>query len=262
MNLVSSCLIATIWLTACLQQTPEQEQITIAAAANMQFVMEALVKEFTAKTGIGCQTIISSSGKLTAQIKEGAPYDIFASANMKYPEELFRSGMTEAPPKVYAYGMIVLWTVVKDIDPSIVFLTDESVRHIALSNPKTAPYGSAAMEVLDHFDIFDTVQAKLVYGESIAQTNQFITSGAAEMGFTSLSTVLSPEMKERGRWLLIKNGAYQPIRQGVVVIKRDNGNFGGARKFSEFLFSPEAKKILKNYGYLADEPTGRANSNH
>ena len=224
--------------------------ITIAVAANMQFAMEELLKAFTADhKDIQTEMIVSSSGKLTAQIKQGAPYDIFVSANMKYPNEIFNSRLSQKPPKVYAYGKLVLWTMADNITPSIEVISHDIIRHLAIANPKTAPYGVAAVQVLKEYGIFDEVEHKIVYGESIAQTNQFITSGAAEIGFTAMSVVLSHQMQGKGSWIEINESDYAPIEQGVVIIDRKNGKKAGARQFYDFLFSDKAKEILKDYGY-------------
>ncbi len=230
-------------------QHGEQKFITIAVAANMQFAMEALTNAFTEKTGIPCKTTISSSGKLTAQIKEGAPFDVFVSADMKYPQEIVNSGLAAVPPKVYAKGKLVLWSMNDYINPVPEMLIDNAVRHIAIANPKLAPYGMAAVSVLKKVDLLDKVEKKLVYGESIAQTNQFIITGAAEVGFTAMSVVVSPQMKGKGKWVEISRDYYLPIEQGVVLIKRENGLLEEAIKFYEFLSSPEAISIMGEFGY-------------
>ncbi len=229
------------------EKTPPS--LTIAVAANMQFAMEELIKAFSDKTGVRCETTISSSGKLTVQIKEGAPFDVFVSADMNYPEEIYNSGLAAAPPKVYAYGKLVLWSMKEGVNPSLDMLGGNSVRHIALANPKLAPYGVAAVEALKNHQLWEQVEKKLVYGESIAQTNQFVLAGAAEVGFTAMSVVLSPQMKGKGQWIEINQEDYSPIAQGAVAIKRANAPSADAQKFYDFLFSEEASAILKAFGY-------------
>jgi len=235
-------------LTSCQQN--KNHQLTIAAASNMQFAIEALTASFTQETGIACQTVISSSGKLTAQIKENAPYDIFVSANMKYPNELFNSGFSQDKPKIYALGKLVIWSMDKKIEPSLEILLDNKVKHIAIANPKIAPYGNAAIEVLKYHKIYKAVKHKLVYGESISQTNQFILSQSAEIGFTAKSVLLSPKVKGKGRWVTLDDNSYSPISQGIVLIKTRNSKDEEARQFYNFLFSTKAKGILETYGYL------------
>jgi len=219
----------------------------------MQFAMADITKKFTQQTNIKTNLIISSSGKLTAQIKEGAPYDILVSANMKYPNEIQQFKLAATKPKVYAYGKLILWSTQKYTTPSIEILSSEKIKHIALANPKTAPYGQAAIDILKHHGIYETVESKLVYGESIAQTNQFITSGAAEIGFTAKSVVLSKEMNGKGEWFEPAPNTYTQIEQGIVRIKRKHDVQNEARQFYDFMFSAEAKKILTEFGYAVDE---------
>ncbi len=230
-------------------QSQKSDTLTIATAANMQFAMESLIQAFTSETGISCETAISSSGKLTAQIEEGAPFHVFISADMKYPTRLFENGFSTAEPKVYAYGKLVLWSRIDGLEPSIEVLSDERIRHIALANPKTAPYGAAALEVLTYYQLLDPLAQKLVYGESISQTNQFIISKAAEMGFTAKSVVRSPQMKGEGQWVDIDPSIYSPIAQGVVILKHSGENMPAARAFYDFLFSEKAQRILTDFGY-------------
>ncbi|GAA4277048.1 molybdate ABC transporter substrate-binding protein [Aquimarina mytili] len=240
-------LISIILSTACKPQ--HDYKLNIAVAANMQFAMKELSKAFTNQTGIACDLIIGSSGKLTAQIKEGAPFDIFVSADMKYPNDLFKSGHTSTVPKIYAYGKLVLWSMIDDTEPSIDILNTSEIKHIAIANPKTAPYGIAAIQVLNQHGIYESIKGKLVFGESISQTNQFITSKSAEIGFTSKSIVLSPQIKGKGNWVDIPNTDYSAIRQAVVILKNKNNLQDYAQAFHDFLFTDNAKNILENYGY-------------
>ena len=215
----------------------------------MQFVIKDLVESFTNSTGIECEIIISSSGKLTAQINEGAPFDVFVSANMKYPNDLFEKGLTLGKPKIYAHGKLVMWSMKNEITPSILLLENDKIKHIAVANPKTAPYGNAAIEVLNHFQILKKLEPKLVYGENIAQVNQFINSQAAEIGFTSKSVVLSPKINNKGNWVEIDESIYSPIAQGIVCLKNDPSKKNNALKFSDFIFSKKGKEILNTFGY-------------
>ena len=177
--------------------------LTIATAANMQFAMQELADRFSADTGIACNLTVGSSGKLTAQISEGAPFDLFVSADMKYPQTLYEGGLGVSPPRAYAYGSLVIWTLSETLEPDLGSLTQNVVQHIAIANPETAPYGKAARQALEHYGLYRAVQPKLVYGESIAQTNQFVISGAAEAGITALSAVRSPQMQGMGYWKVL-----------------------------------------------------------
>ncbi len=244
---IFTSIICLLFLLACSEE--KTETLNIATAANVQFAMKELTKEFTRKTGITCNIITGSSGKLTAQIKEGAPYDLFLSANLKYPNEIFKSGLAKTTPKVYANGELVLWSLKLKDTIYLSQINRGDIRHIALANPKIAPYGMAAEEVLKYYQLYSTAKPKLVYGESISQVNQFIYSEAADIGFTSKSVVLSPTMKEKGIWMSIPQESYKPIEQGVVIIKRNKKNEVASEKFYKFLFSKKAQEIFRLYGY-------------
>jgi molybdate transport system substrate-binding protein len=228
-----------------------QEELNIATAANMQFAMEKLVQEFEKNHHINCNIILGSSGKLLAQIVEKAPYDIYVSADMKYPTELFKQGLTVGRPTVYAQGQLILWTGDTNwTNPEQVSFHD--INRFAVANPKTAPYGKAANQVISFYKWTDQLRDKLVFGESIAQTNMFLISKSAEMGLTSQSVIYAHKLDNPPAYILIDSTAYQPIDQGVVVLKSSKKQ-DAANYFYEFLFSIEAKEILKNFGYLVAE---------
>lgn len=232
-----------------LQCAPIKKDILrIATAANMQFAMPELVAAYQQQSGQDCEIILSSSGKLTAQIKAGAPFDVFVSADMKYPQLLFTADLTTSQPVVYAYGKLVLWTTKHSQSPNFEYLFSPKTAKIALPNPQIAPYGRAAREVLHFNDTTRILDSKLVFGESIAQTNQFITTGAVDYGFTAKSVVLSSQLPVQGLWQELDNDQYQPIEQGVVVLKSSK-LLSQATAFKTFLLSPIAKEILDTFGY-------------
>jgi len=237
--------------------TPKTEdKVSVAVAANMQFTMQQLKAEFEKETAIQVDVTVGSSGKLCAQIIESAPFDVFVSADMSYAEELNKKGFAANAPEVYAWGSLVLWTMDNKITPTadLKVLYTPGVKKIAIANPKTAPYGVAAEEALKYYKIYDLVKDKLVYGENIGQTQQFIASQAAEIGFIAKSLVLSDEMKGKGKWVDIDKKTYAPIAQGAVVLKhgRETNNTP-SQKFYQFLYSPKAKAIFKKYGYIVNE---------
>ena len=232
----------------------DTEKLTIAMAANVQFAMDEIINEFEKESGITIVRNISSSGRITAQIKQGAPYDVFLSANMKYPESLYKDGFTAAAPKIYAYGMLVLWSMngIETAD-GISGILKENVSKIAIANPEYAPYGEAAIEALRHYGLYERVLPKLVYGESIGQTSQYILSRAVEAGFTAKSIVMSPAMKGKGSWIEINRNAYTPISQGIVILKHGKENaFESSQKFYNFIFSEQGKRIFRKYGYISE----------
>lgn len=242
-------------LFAC-QSTPSSQRVneplTIAVAANVQFAMEELEAAFEETTGIPVEIVFGSSGKLTAQITQAAPYDIFVSADIKYPESLYENGRAAHEPKIYAYGALVVWTM-KNLDvkqDSLHVLTEESLHKIAIANPTMAPYGEQAVRALQYYKLYEKVQAKLVFGESIAQTNQYILSGACDIGITAKSVVLSPELKTTGTWVEINPAAYEPIAQGVIITRYGQEHHAeAAQQFYDFLFSEQADRIFAAYGY-------------
>lgn len=232
---------------SCNTGKPNQK-LTLAVAANMQFAMEELIHDFTQKTGISCDLVVSSSGKLAAQIREGAPYDVFVSADMHYPETLSKEGLGIGSPKVYAFGALVLWSLNREIDTTFAVLGHPNTRHIALANPETAPYGTATIEVLQNLGFLDSVYDKLVYGESISQVNQFLFAGAVDFGFTAKAVVLASQLNEKGFWREAPSNLYTPISQGILVLKATQ-NESLAKAFFDYLFTAEAADILRRNGY-------------
>jgi len=227
------------------------QNLKIAVAANAQFVTNKLVEDFKKETGIDADLIVSSSGKLTTQIEQGAPFDVFLSADMKYPQELYEKGFTSNKPKKYAYGKLVIWTLKEEtLSKGPVALTAPQFAKIAIGNPSLAPYGEAAIQALTKLKIYDQLKPKIVYGESIAQVNQYLLSGAADAAFTAKSVVLDPSQQTKGKWVEVDEHLYQPIAQGAVLLKPTPGkNFFDAQRFYSFLFSKQAKRIFTAYGY-------------
>ena len=156
---------------SCKNGTHE-DTLRIAVAANAQFAIDSIAYQFTRETNTSIDIIVGSSGKLTAQIMEGAPYDVFISADLKYPQSLFEQGLLLEQPVVYARGKLILWSNDPNLSLELENLDTNTINHLAIANPKLAPYGMAAMEALQYYQLEDALQAKLVFGESIAQTNQ------------------------------------------------------------------------------------------
>ncbi len=243
-----------IFLSAVLAvsfNTAQAEPLTVAVAANVKFVFDELKAEFKKSTGIDATGIFASSGKINAQIRSGAPYDVFMSADMEFPEALRKEGFAVTAPKVYARGVLVLWTLQPlDLEQGLAVLNNPAVKRVALANPKLAPYGREAMRALDYFKLRAAVEPKLIYGESIAQVNQYIDTKSVEIGFTAKSVVLAPQMQGHGKWIEVPRESYQPIEQGVVMLKHGaETNADSAKKFLEFMASAEARGILQKFGY-------------
>ena len=228
------------------------EKIIVATAANVQYVMADIKKEFEKEYKREIQIVVGSSGKLTSQIREGAPFDVFVSADTKYPQEIYSKGGSAEKPKIYALGSLVLWSMKlssKDLKPE--FLENKQIKKVAIPNPRIAPYGEAAMQVLIKLNLQKQVRGKLVFGESIAQTAQYITTGSVEAGFNALSIVLSPEMKNKGNWVLVDSSLYRPIEQAAVLLRHsdDSPKKETSRLFYDFLYSKKARDIFRKYGY-------------
>lgn len=230
------------------------DKVVVATAANVQFVMQELQKEFEKETDTRLEIVVGSSGKLTAQIRQGAPFDLFVSADRRYPQEIYDNGGSEATPKVYARGALVLWTSDSTVTPDLQILVNPAIKKIALANPETAPYGMAAVQLLEKVGLYEQVKSKLVYGESIAQTTQYIATGAADVGFTGLSVVLSPEMKGQGRYLKLDSTTYEPIDQAAVLLKHSDTSpkREKSQEFYDFLYSEKAKVVFRKYGYSVE----------
>jgi molybdate transport system substrate-binding protein len=219
-------------------------EIFLAASANVSYALNDLIKEFKKQyPNIIVKTTLASSGKLTAQIMHSAPYDLFLSANMKYPEILYKKGFAITKPKVYAKGAIALFSV--KYKPSLDLLL--KVSQIAIANPKFAPYGLAAVEVFKNRGIYDKIKDKLIYSETVSGVIPYVLH-SADIGVVAKSSLYSRKIKQIGKFFYkdIDKRLYTPIKQGVVLLK-DNED---ARKFYDFLFSKKAKEIFKKYGYI------------
>lgn len=227
------------------------EPLTIAVSANVKYAFDELATEFTKQTGVDVRSVVSSSGKLAAQIKSGAPYDVFLSADMEFPAILYKDGQATSPPKIYANGALVLWTAKdSDLSKGVASLIDNSIKKVAIASPKLAPYGREAIKALDFYKVRAVVEPKLIYGESISQVNQYIDSKSVDVGFTAKSVVLSPELQGKGKWVDVPSESYEPIAQGVVILRHGSENNGdAARKFYGFVFSSKAQSIFTKYGY-------------
>jgi molybdate transport system substrate-binding protein len=224
--------------------------LTVAVAANAKYAFDELAAQFGADSGIRVQGIVSSSGKLAAQVRNGAPFDVFLSADTEYPESLHKAGFTAAAPRIYAYGSLVLWTRGNhDLGLGMGVLTDKTIQRIALANPRLAPYGREALKALEFHGLRKQVESKLVYGESIAQVNQYIDTQSAEIGFTAKSIVLAPDTAGRGKWLEVPLQSYAPIAQSVAILNKGHGDPANAKRFVDYLFSSPGRDILLKYGY-------------
>jgi molybdate transport system substrate-binding protein len=232
-------------------KSQDSSTILIAAASDLKFAMDSAIAVFK-KTHPDWRVDVTygSSGKLYEQISHSAPFDLFFSADIEYPLSLKKNGMASSEVYMYGIGRLVLWSNVIDhtAEGMNVILTT-SVKKIAIANPRHAPYGRRAEEVLRHYNIYDKVNNKLVYGENISQTAQFVTTGAADAGIIALSLALSPAMKKQnGKSYLIPENAHSPLEQGFVLLRNARMN-SHATAFKDFMLTPTATEILKFYGF-------------
>lgn len=233
------------------QPSPAQE-ITVAAAADLQPAMQDVAARFQKETGQRVNVIYGSSGNFFQQIQNGAPFDIFFSANLDYPKKLESAGLTEKGSYYrYASGKIVVW-VAKDskinLDSGLRSLLDPGIQKIAIANPRHAPYGQAAIAAMQKEDIYEKVKNKFVLGENISQAASFVTAGTADVAVLALSLALSPNLKDKGRYAAIPANDYPPIEQACVILSGSK-NKEGSRQFLAFIRSAQVADILASYGF-------------
>lgn len=227
----------------------EAQTLTIAAAADLRYAMEEVVKSYKQQNpSIDIQVNYGSSGTAFQQISNGAPYDLFFSADILYPQKLEELGLTYSKPKLYAIGYIVLWSSKIDLSVGMKALLNGQITKIAIANPEHAPYGKRAEESLKFFNLYDQVKSKLIFGENISQAAQFVYSGNAEIGILALSLACSPTMKEKGKYMLIDDQSHSPLKQAYVILKRSTVK-DKALSFAKFVASPKARLIFQSYGF-------------
>jgi molybdate transport system substrate-binding protein len=235
---------------ATLSRAQSSDKILIAAASDLKFALDSIIGVFKKSYAKGVDVTYGSSGKLFEQISNGAPFDIFFSADINYTKQLKEKGLTASEVYPYGVGRIVVWS--KKIDPNkdgMKSLLAPSIKKIAIANPAHAPYGKRAEEALIYYKVLETVKGKLVYGENISQTAQFITTGAADIGIVALSLALSPNMKkEGGKYYLIPETSHNRLEQGAAITRHGKGN-DLANAFMEFIKSDAANNILIHFGF-------------
>jgi molybdate transport system substrate-binding protein len=234
------------------------QEIRIAAAADLKFAMGELSEKFEKQAGTKVHVTYGSSGNFFSQMRNGAPFDLFFSADIEYPKKLEEAGFAD-PGTLYEYavGRIAIWTrgdaKVDVTRQEWKALLDASVEKIAVANPEHAPYGRAAVAALQKAGIYESVKAKLVYGENISQAAQFVQSGNAQAGIVAMSLAVSPAMRDGKRWE-IPAEMHPSIEQGAIILK-DAKNKEAARAFLEFVESAAGRAILAKYGFALPETT-------
>ncbi|MDB5050906.1 MAG: lipoprotein [Fibrobacteres bacterium] len=239
-------------LTLAIFLAQAAAQITAAVAANVQFAMEELKADFRKSSGVEVKTIYGASGKFASQIRNGAPIDIFVSADMSFPDSLQKWGYAIGKPKPYAYGKLVLWSLKDfDMDKGMAILADSAVQKIAIADPARAPYGREAVKAMQRSGVLEKVSHKLVYGDNTSQVGQYVLTGNVSIGISAKSMVLAPELAGKGRWKEVDSTLYDPIAQGAVICKYGmENNPGLSAKFLTYLYSEPARHIFLKYGYI------------
>lgn len=252
-------LAVTLLIAACAGPSdtspPSATTVTIAAAADLRFALDEISAEFEADhPGTDIRISYGSSGNFYAQIENGAPFDIYFSADIDYPERLTRAGHApEGSVRPYAVGRIVVWVL--DGSPidverlGMAALVEPGVTKISIANPDHAPYGRAAVAAMRDAGLYDAVAGRLVLGENVSQALQFVESGAAEIGIVALSLALAPTVVDHGRYFLIPEHAHPEIDQGAVVLDRATDH-DAATRFLDFVLGPTGRATLERYGFV------------
>ncbi len=253
-KLASHALAAAIGLllTVLLSGTASAQHLRVAAASDLQFAMNDLAARYEKQTKQSVEVVYGSSGNFATQIENGAPFDLFFSADTSYPAKLIDHGLADKPSLyVYGSGRLVLWASPEDhlnlANKGFQVLADPRVKRIAIANPDHAPYGRAAVAALQKAGIYEQVKPKLVYGENISQAAQFVQSGNAEVGIVALSLAISPAMQNGDRWL-VPAELHPPLEQSVVVVNSSK-NKNAALQFLAFVKSAEGRQLLEKYGF-------------
>jgi molybdate transport system substrate-binding protein len=247
---LSAALSSTLSWT---QEKKAQPELLVAAAADLNPALNDIAQQFEKKTGVMLKLSFGASGALTQQIQNGAPFDLFFSADMDYPRQLITQGHADtASLYKYSLGKLVLWVPAGsplDVEhKGMEVLLDTSVKKIALANPQHAPYGRAAVAALKHAGLYDRLSDRFVLGENVAQTAQFAESGNAQAGFVALAHALSPAIKSTGKFWVIPGDYYPPLEQGVVIITSSQHKKEAA-DFLAYVKTKEASEVLRRYGF-------------
>lgn len=248
--------IPMLLLLLSLPWPARADEVSVAAASDLSFAFKEVAVGFKKQTGHTLRVSTGSSGNFFAQIRSGAPFDVFFSADAEYPRTLKKEGLTQPDSlHIYAIGRIVIWAPRGKLDlkkDGMRALLDPSIRKVAIANPRHAPYGRAAVAALKHFGIYQQVESRLVFGENVSQAAQFVESGNAQAGIIALSLASAPQMKDRGEQWLIPEEAHPKLEQAAVILRAVR-NPKAARALLDYLRGPEGQAILKRFGFQVPE---------
>ena len=245
-------LLCVMLVLLCRPAIALADDIAVAAASDLQFAIKELIVEYEKQTGHHVKLSLGSSGNFYAQLQQGAPFDLYFSADIGYPKKLEEAGLT-VPGSLYRYavGRVVLWAPKQspvEVSKGLTVLRDAAVRKIAIANPKHAPYGRAAVAAMEQSQVYAEVKDRLVLGENISQAAQFIESGACDVGIIALSLAMAPVMKSAGSYWLIPAEAHPPLEQGAVIMKQSKQQ-DAARHFLQFIQGPQGQEVMTRYGF-------------
>ncbi len=249
---VAVCL-ALISTRSWTQEKDKKSELLVAAAADLNPALHDFAQQYEKKSGVRIKLSFGASGALTQQIENGAPFDLFFSADMDYPKRLIADGQADAASLYqYSLGKLVLWVPSNsplDVErQGMATLLDDSVKKIAIANPEHAPYGRAAVAALKHAGLYDRLADRFVMGENVSQTAQFAESGNAQAGFVALAHALSPAVKSMGKFWIVPADYYPPLEQGVIVLNRSQHKKEAA-DFLQYLKTKEASDVFRKYGF-------------
>lgn len=235
------------------QENKSVPELLVAAAADLDPTLHDLAQQYEKKSGIRIKLSFGASGALTQQIQNGAPFDLFFSADMDFPKRLIADGQADAASLYqYSIGKLVLWVPANsplDLErQGMAALLDGSVNKIAIANPEHAPYGRAAVAALKHAGLYDRLSGRFVMGENVSQAAQFAESGNAQAGFVALAHALSPAVKSRGKFWVVPADYYPPLEQGTVILSRSQHKKEAA-DFLQYLKTKDASDVLRKYGF-------------
>lgn len=225
------------------------QTVKVAAAADLRYAMDEIVKEYKKNhLQAAIEVIYGSSGNSFTQISNGAPFDLYFSADILYPQKLKEAGLTLTNPKLYAIGRIVLWSASLDVSKGLSVLANKPNIKIATANPEHAPYGQRSVEALKFYKLYGKIEKQLIFGENISQAAQFCITGNADAGLIALSLALSPSMCNQGKYFLIDEKSHRPLEQAYVILNHAKGN-NEANSFAGFIDSRAARTIFEKYGF-------------
>lgn len=249
-SLASLLLALMLWAALPIKAGDSSAKLTIAAASDLKFAMDELVQTYReAQPTARIDVVYGSSGKFCTQIQQGAPFDLFFSADIAYPRLLAQQGLCASEIRTYAIGRIVLWSTSRDASKlTLTSLTDPKIKRIAIANPKHAPYGKRAQEALQALGLWEQLQPKLVFGENISHTAQLVETQNAEIGIIALSLAVHPKLAAKGGYSLIPADLHQPLEQGFVLTKHGKDN-ALAQDFATFMTSTHSQAVMQRYGF-------------